>query len=131
MKPTITILEKYGDHRDAKSAPYDYKLDFKPILYNLTDEDAAFILAIQYKNILWGEDIAEGKDPQIIHSYNIAERGSEVLVHIIMQNTNTLKQTSFFITYCTQTKLLDFRLDSYRSPNASEVIMFYEYFLNK
>ncbi len=127
MEPTIIQLEPYGDHRDNKSNTYQYPLNFAAIIYNLTDEDAAFILLALHKNILFVND---GYDT--ITHYGIWERGTERWAEVIMQDkAKTLKQKRFTIWTDSSSRQLRIYIDHHNHADASACIMIYEYFLSK
>lgn len=132
MKPQIIKLEPYGDHRDAKSLPYNYELDFSKIVYNLVVEDCSFILSVLFKNVLMGDDVATKNIYDTIAHYTVFERGTERWADVTMKNSeDKFKHISFCIRTDVETKMLFISTSHTNHADASATIMIYEYFNRK
>ena len=133
MKPTTVIKHKPyadGDTRGGKTSHYMYTLDFKEKLYNLTIDDCIFILDVFHKNIssLGGNKINAQEYDKVV-DYGLWERGTDIMVSIILKKDDISKQQSFNITYDYETKHIRFDMGINNLLDHSGVIMIYEYFL--
>lgn len=133
MEKRIVKLEPYGDHRDAKSSIYEYKLDFEKILYNLSLKDCQFIISVLYKNIFLGEYTENNIEIyNTIVAYSIYERGSERWADISLSDSDRkLNWKSFHFYYDLETKQFNVKINGSDHFEGSAIIMIYEYFLNK
>ncbi len=57
MKPWIRTIDERPMSNSQVTNSYSYPLDMKPILYNLTDEDGAFILNSLCKNVWFVKEV--------------------------------------------------------------------------
>ena len=135
MTPRIIKNEPYGDHRDAKSSKYaDCKVDFEKVIYNLTEEDCAFILSVIHRNTWTPSSISVDKEVEkgdrftICKQYDVMERGSERWAMVAMgDKEDKYSPQAFRLFYDIESKQIF--IDTH--ADASAVIMIYEYFLNK